>query len=193
MAVTTLAIQETVVGPLKQLANRAPEIIHELNPVNWIRDCLNDSRSFRLAKLKIQSETAINLQQRDIILKEISAVEKIYIESQKNALKVLHEQQSVFFSELKSNEKSLNNAYAELDYYSKQLFSENIDQELRHMVFSCIQEIRKEIHSTLNRIRDAASQQSTILQSQLDAALEAQKNNHLPSGNFNRIKELGEG
>lgn len=182
MAVTDLALKETVVGPLRELVNKAPEIIHELNPVNWVRDCLNDSRSFRLARLKIQSETAIKVQQRDIILAEIAATEKMYVESRKNALQVLHEQRAVFFAELKNNEKSLNNDLEELQYYSKKIFSENIDHELRLMIFSYIHDIRKDIQATLDRIRAAADQKADEAKAHLQNALDAQNRNPLPSG-----------
>ncbi len=41
---------------LASLPERAPEIIHEINPITWLERIIHEGHEYKLAKQKIQAE-----------------------------------------------------------------------------------------------------------------------------------------
>lgn len=155
-----------VVTVLERLPENAPEIIRSVNPVNWFRDVINDSRQYRLAKKQIELEYARDRDAHARAIKELEIKKDAYVKTIQNNQKIIKIQSK----NLRTSFKFLFNSLDSINMQSQQIVqqiissSNSIDTDVLNLLiefhktlFVQIRELYRDMNNTMDREHDRFS------------------------------------
>ena len=161
-------IKKVIQAAVEPIAKKAPEIIHEVNPVTWFERVYSQLNTFRFEKSRIEAQYRLDSQKLSNELEFFKIQKEAYLESLEAQKRIIETTYAPDMFALETLRDNMSKYHEKLDAFIRDICSSDLTSDDKKIIF----ELYK---ITSNKIDEAIKAQQEILQKNKDNLVETLK------------------
>lgn len=164
---------------MNKLADKAPEIAKELNPMRWFATVQKQLSDYEIARRSIEAQLEYDKQKMNNELVALQIRREAYLQSLEMQRKIIKTTYSPNISYFKNAKMTISKYFEELSGYRKELLKSELDIEDKKLLFEFHKDISDKINDLFTKQIDVLKENNRNMQETLNKVLVTSHPNNL--------------
>lgn len=150
-------------NPVFELVKAAPSIIDAINPLAWFKEAINSSREYKLEKLRLEKDFAMQKEERDFALRELEMKREVFLATLQENRKTIAKLNEPLMHQIAAHSKKLDEIEKHLQQILNSILSADIPSEDRALYYNMYKDLNAQVLNVMDRMQAAIDADGTKL------------------------------